>query len=180
MPGQTPIKNINVGTLPQNPNRFDCEAQLLLHLKRLLYTTKYTLIANTCWQVSMNQMPLSIIIFNNSFTAKTFSNRLVLIAIFKLFRIHRINVCNGMVSNGGYRLVSTYEGGGYFRVNFGHLKSEVFHLGGGGYFGVNFGHLKSEVFHWGGGYFRVNFGHLKSEVFHWGGVFRSKLWSSQI
>ena len=24
-------------------------------------------------------------------------------------------------------------------------------LGGGGYFGVNFGHLKLEVFHWGGG-----------------------------
>ena len=68
---------------------------------------------------------------------------------------------------------------------------------GGGYFGVNFGHLKSEVFHlWGvfrsklwssqiwsfplGGYFGVNFGHCKSEVFHLGGVFRSKLWSSQI
>ena len=40
--------------------------------------------------------------------------------------------------------------------------------GGGGDFGVNFGHLKSEVFH-GGWYFGVNFGHLKSEVFHWGG-----------
>ena len=26
-----------------------------------------------------------------------------------------------------------------------------FFIGGGGYFGVNFGHLKSEVFHWGGG-----------------------------
>ena len=84
--------------------------------------------------------------------------------------------------------------GGDFRVNFGHLKSEVFNLGGvfqsklwssqiwsfplGGYFGVNFGHLKSEVFHL-GGYFGVNFGHLKSEVFHLG-VFWSKLWSSQI
>ena len=44
----------------------------------------------------------------------------------------------------------------------------------GGHSGVNFGHLKSEVFHWGGGYSRVNFGHLKSEVFHWG-VFQSKL-----
>ena len=52
--------------------------------------------------------------------------------------------------------------------------------GGGGYFGVNFGHLKSEVFRNGGGYFRVNFGHLKSEVFRNEGVFRSKLWSSQI
>ena len=42
--------------------------------------------------------------------------------------------------------------GGYFGVNSGHLKSEVFHFGGGGgYFGVNFGHLKSEVFHFGGG-----------------------------
>ena len=40
------------------------------------------------------------------------------------------------------------EGGGYSGVNFGHLKSEVFHLGG--YSGVNFGHLKSEVFHFGG------------------------------
>ena len=55
-------------------------------------------------------------------------------------------------------------GGGYFRVNFGHLKSEVFHWGGG-YFGVNFSHIKSEVFHW-GGYFGVYFGHIKSEVFH--------------
>ena len=62
--------------------------------------------------------------------------------------------------HGGYRLVSTYNlldskpwGGGYFGVNFGHLKSEVFHFGEGtgGYFGVNFGHLKSEVFHFGGG-----------------------------
>ena len=78
--------------------------------------------------------------------------------------------------------------GGYSRVNFGHLKSEVFHLGGGagGYSGVNFGHLKSAVFHFGGGYSGVNFGHLKSEVFSffggWGGVgvFQSKLWSSQI
>ena len=53
---------------------------------------------------------------------------------------------------GDYRLVSTYDlphfpkgGGGYSRVNFGHLKSEVFR-NGGGYSGVNFGHLKSEVF----------------------------------
>ena len=57
--------------------------------------------------------------------------------------------------------------GGYCGVNFGHLKSEVFHfLGGGGYFGVNFGHLKSEVFDFGGGPV--------------GEVFWSKLWSSQI
>ena len=48
-------------------------------------------------------------------------------------------------------LKSFFLGGGYSGVNFGHLKSEVFHLGGGGYYGVNFGHLKSEVFHWGGG-----------------------------
>ena len=40
---------------------------------------------------------------------------------------------------GGYRLVSTYDlpdflkwGGGYFGVNFGHLKSEVFRNMGGG------------------------------------------------
>ena len=107
--------------------------------------------------------------------------------------------------HGGYRLVSTYDlpdcktttGGGYSRVNFGHLKSEVFRNGGGGYSGVNFGHLKSEVFQNGGGgvfwsklwssqiwsfpkwggYSGVNFGHLKSEVFqNGGGVFQSKLW----
>ena len=59
-----------------------------------------------------------------------------------------------------------------------HIRSPRFQAWG--YSGVNFGHLKSEVFHLGGGYSRVNFGHLKSEVFHWGGVFRSKLWSSQI
>ena len=72
---------------------------------------------------------------------------------------------------GGYRLVSTYDlpdfsemgGGGYFGVNFGHLKSEVFRNAGGGDFGVNFGHLKSEVFRNAGG-----------------GGFRSKLWSTQI
>ena len=40
---------------------------------------------------------------------------------------------------------------GYFGVNFGHLKSEVFQNGGGGYFEVNFGHLKSKVFRKGGG-----------------------------
>ena len=44
-----------------------------------------------------------------------------------------------------------------------------FFMGGWGHSGVNFGHLKSEVFHLGGGYSGVNFGHLKSEVFHWGG-----------
>ena len=44
-----------------------------------------------------------------------------------------------------------------------------------GYFRVNFGHLKSEVFHWGGGYLGVNFGHLKSEVFHFLG--REAFWS---
>ena len=78
----------------------------------------------------------------------------------------------------GYRLVSIYDlpdskPFGYFGVNFGHLKSEVFHWGGGLVFWSNFGHLKSEVFHFrgGGGYFRVNFGHLKSEVFHGGGDF---------
>ena len=37
-------------------------------------------------------------------------------------------------------------------MNFGQLKSEVFHFRvGGGYSGVNFGQIKSEVFHWGGG-----------------------------
>ena len=60
---------------------------------------------------------------------------------------------------------------------------KFFIFGGvGGYSGVNFGDLKSEVFHL-GGYSGVNFGHLKSEVFHFGGgvgVFWSKLWSSQI
>ena len=56
--------------------------------------------------------------------------------------------------------------GGYSRVNFGHLKSEVFRKGGwGGYSGVNFGHPKSEVFRNGGGYSGVNFDHPKSEVF---------------
>ena len=35
--------------------------------------------------------------------------------------------------------------GGYFRVNFGHPKSEVFQ-NGGGYFGVNSGDPKTEVF----------------------------------
>ena len=42
--------------------------------------------------------------------------------------------------HGGYRLVSIYDlqyskptGAGYFGVNFGHLKSEVFHWGGGGF-----------------------------------------------
>ena len=92
---------------------------------------------------------------------------------------------------GGYRLVSTYdlpdfpELGGYFGVNFGHLKSEVFRRGGlfrsklwssqiwsfskgRGYSGVNFGHLKSEVFR-NGGYSGVNFGHHKSEIFRNGG-----------
>ena len=52
---------------------------------------------------------------------------------------------------------------------------------GEGYLRVNFGHLKYEVFWNGGEYFGVNFGHLKYEVFlNEGGVFRSKLWSSQI
>ena len=70
---------------------------------------------------------------------------------------------------------SNLGGGGYFGVNFGQLKSEVFH-GGEGYFGVNFGQLKSEGFHQlksegfhgGEGYFGVNFGQLKSEGFHGG------------
>ena len=35
-------------------------------------------------------------------------------------------------------------GGGYSRINFGHLKSEVFR--NGGYSGVNFGHLKNLKF----------------------------------
>ena len=68
---------------------------------------------------------------------------------------------NEMVSTGDTDLVATYDlpdsestggffiGGGYSRVNFGHLKSDVFSLGG--YSRVNFGHLKSKVFHWGGG-----------------------------
>ena len=74
---------------------------------------------------------------------------------------------------GGYRLVSTYnlphflKWGGYSRVNFGHLKSELFR--NGGYSGVNFGHLKSELFWNGGVYSGVNFGHLKSELFQNGG-----------
>ena len=51
-----------------------------------------------------------------------------------------------------------------------HIRSPGFSkMEGGGYFRVNFGHLKSEVFENGGGYFRVNFGHLKSEVFQNGG-----------
>ena len=90
----------------------------------------------------------------------------------------RVHEVNETVSTGDTDLVSTYLG-----VNFGHLKSEVFHwVGGEGYWGVNFGHPKSEVFYWGGGVFRgVNFGHPKSEVFHLGGgISRSKLWSSQI
>ena len=47
-----------------------------------------------------------------------------------------------------------------------------FNFRGWGYSGLNFGHLKSEVFHWGGGgvYSGVNFDHLKSEVFHCGGI----------
>ena len=72
----------------------------------------------------------------------------------------RVDPCLRVSSPGvihwGYRLVSTYDlpdskawGGGYSGVNFGHLKSEVFHWGG--YSGVNFGHLKSAVFHLGGG-----------------------------
>ena len=67
-------------------------------------------------------------------------------------------------------------GGGYFGVNFGHPKSEVFQSGGE-YFGVNFGHPKSEVFQKRGGYIGVNFDHPKSEVFQkrGGGLFRSKL-----
>ena len=64
--------------------------------------------------------------------------------------------------------------GGYSRVNFGHLKSEVFFILGGGYSRVNFGHLKSEVFSL-GGYSRVNFGHLKSEVCSRGGAFWSEI-----
>ena len=44
-------------------------------------------------------------------------------------------------------------GRGHSGVNFGHLKSEVFHLVRGVHSGVNFGHLKSEVFHFGGGAF---------------------------
>ena len=44
----------------------------------------------------------------------------------------------------------------------------------GGYSGVNFGHLKSQVFHF-GGYFGVNFSHLKSEAFHWEGAFWSEI-----
>ena len=59
-----------------------------------------------------------------------------------------------MVSTGDTDLVSTYDlpdskpTGRYSRVNFGHLKSEVFHFGG--FSRVNFGYLKSEVFHFGG------------------------------
>ena len=93
---------------------------------------------------------------------------------------------------GGYRLVSTYDlpdfpkcgGGGYFGVNFGHLKYEVFRNGGGGYFGVNFGHLKYEVFRHGGWGVVFRSKLWSSEIWSFpkwgGGVFRSKLWSSQI
>ena len=61
-----------------------------------------------------------------------------------------------------------FGGGGYFGVNFGHLKSEVFHWGGG-LFQSKLWSSQIWSFPWGGGYFGVNFGHLKSEVFHWGG-----------
>ena len=59
--------------------------------------------------------------------------------------------------HGGYRLVSTYDlldskpsgGGGVFRSKL--WSSQIWSFSfGGGYSRVNFGHLKSEVFHWGG------------------------------
>ena len=67
--------------------------------------------------------------------------------------------------------------GGVFGVNFGYPKSEVFSFfWGGEYSRVNFGHLKCEVFHL-MGYFGVHFGHPKSEVFHgWGGFL---VWNSR-
>ena len=94
-------------------------------------------------------------------------------------------------------------GGGYFGVNFGHPKSEVFRNGGGVFWSKlwwsqiwSFPKWGGGVFQsklwwsqiwsfpkwWGGGYSGVNFGDPKSEVFQngGGGVFRSKLWSSQI
>ena len=48
--------------------------------------------------------------------------------------IHQLHKTSGI--HGGYRLVSTYDlpdskPGGYSGVNFGHLKSKVFHGGGG-------------------------------------------------
>ena len=46
---------------------------------------------------------------------------------------------NEMVSTGDTDLVSTYD------------LPDSKPMGAGGYFGVNFGHLKSDVFHWGGG-----------------------------
>ena len=74
---------------------------------------------------------------------------------------------------GGYRLVSTYDlphfpkwggGGGYSRVDFGHLKSEVFRNGGGVFRSKLWSSQIWSFPKW-GGYSRVNFGHLKSEVF---------------
>ena len=62
----------------------------------------------------------------------------------------------------------SFGGRGYSRVNFGHLKSEVFHFGGWGVFQTKLWSSQIWSFSfWGvGGYSRVNFGHLKSEVFH--------------
>ena len=67
--------------------------------------------------------------------------------------------------HGGYRLVSTYD------------LPDSKPLGG--YSGVNFGYLKSEVFHWGGGILEYTLV-ISNLKFFIGDVFRSKLWSSQI
>ena len=91
---------------------------------------------------------------------------------------------------GGYRLGSTYDlpdfpkcgGGGVFRSKL--WSSQIWSFPKwGGYFGVNFGHLKYEVFRHGVGglYFGANFGHLKSEVFqNGGGGYFGVNWLSQI
>ena len=59
--------------------------------------------------------------------------------------------------------------GGVFRSKLWSSQIWTFPKWGRGYSRVNFGHLKSEVFQNGEGYSRVNFGHLKSELFRNGG-----------
>ena len=87
--------------------------------------------------------------------------------------------------HGGYRLVSTYDlpdskpFRGVFRSKL--WSSQIWSFPwGGGYFRVNFGHLKSEFFHWGVFRSKLWSSQIWSFPFVGGGVFLSKLWSAQI
>ena len=104
-------------------------------------------------------------------------------------RTHKIGNIRTSGIHGGYRLLFTYDlrdskprvggsGGGYSRINFGHLKFEFFHFGG-----VFRSKLwSSQIWSFSlGGYSGVNW---SSQIWTFSlggqGVFWSKLWSSQI